>query len=58
MRHDIAAFGMGAFALAVAAVALWAAYGQVNWTWLTRLTPILLIGIAISMLALSRHRRT
>ena len=56
MRRDIAAFGVGTLAIAIGVATLWAVYAQVSWTWLSRLTPVVLIGIAVGMLLLSVRR--
>ena len=56
MKLDIAAFGLGAVALVVGGLALWASYGDISWAWVTRAAPVTLIAIGIAMLFLSRKR--
>lgn len=56
MKLDIAAFGLGAVAVVVGGLALWASYGDVSWSWVGRAAPIALIVIGIVMLVLSRKR--
>ncbi len=56
MKLDIAAFGLGALALTLGGLALWASYGEINWLLASRAAPIVLIVIGIAMLILSRLR--
>lgn len=56
MKPDIAAFGLGAVAIIVGGLALWASYGDVSWSWVGRAAPVALIVIGILMLVLSRTR--
>lgn len=56
MKLDIAAFGLGAVAVVVGGLALWASYGDVSWAWVGRAAPVALIVIGIVMLILSRKR--
>ena len=56
MKLDIAAFGLGAVAIAIGGLALWASYGDVSWAWVGRVAPVALIVIGILMLVLSRTR--
>ena len=56
MKPDIAAFGLGAVAIIVGGLALWASYGDIAWAWVVRAAPVALIVIGILMLVLSRPR--
>ena len=56
MKPDIAAFGLGAVAIIVGGLALWASFGDVSWSWVGRAAPVALIVIGILMLVLSRTR--
>lgn len=54
--RDRTAFTFGALALALAAVALWQVYGEIDWKTVLKGTPALLILIAVGVLFLSRRR--
>ncbi|MCW5953081.1 MAG: hypothetical protein KIT69_12565 [Propionibacteriaceae bacterium] len=56
MKLDITAFGLGALALTLGGLALWASYGEVDWLPVSRALPVVLIIIGIAMLILSRLR--
>lgn len=56
MKPDIAAFGLGAVAIIIGGLALWASYGDVSWSWVGRAAPVALIVIGILMLVFSRTR--
>lgn len=58
MKLDITAFGLGAVAIVVGSLALWASYGDISWAWVGRATPVALIVIGIAMLILSRRKTT
>ncbi len=55
MRRDRAAFGFGVLAVALAALGLWTAYGQVQWRLVGIAAPIALVVVAIGILLLSRR---
>ncbi|MCA0252818.1 MAG: hypothetical protein LCH76_11140 [Actinobacteria bacterium] len=56
MKLDIAAFGLGAVAVMVGGLALWASSMAVDWAWVSRAAPIALVVVGIAMLVLSRIR--
>ncbi len=56
MKLDITAFGLGALALAIGGLALWASFAEISWLIVSRAAPIVLIVIGIAMLLLSRLR--
>lgn len=56
MKLDITAFGLGAVAVMVGGLALWASSGGVDWLWVSRVAPVALIVVGIAMLILSRLR--
>lgn len=56
MKPDITAFGLGAVAIMIGGLALWASSGDVQWAWVGRAAPVALIVIGIAMLILSRKR--
>ncbi|MCA0295928.1 MAG: hypothetical protein LCH96_11590 [Actinobacteria bacterium] len=55
MTHDRAAFGFGVLAVALAALALWTAYGHVEWRLVGIAAPIVLVVAGIGILLLSRR---
>jgi uncharacterized membrane protein YfcA len=55
MRPDRAAFGFGILAVALAALALWTAYGHVQWRLVGVATPVALVVVGIGILLLSRR---
>ncbi|HML50234.1 MAG TPA: hypothetical protein PKD84_02340 [Propionicimonas sp.] len=54
MRSDRTAFAFGMAALALAALGLWANYGQVDWRIVGLAAPIALVVIGVGMLAMSK----
>lgn len=56
MKLDITAFGLGALALVLGVLALWASVQEVHWLLVSRALPVVLIVIGIAMLILSRLR--
>lgn len=56
MKLDITAFGLGAVAVLIGSLGLWASYGDISWAWVGRAAPVALIVIGIAMLILSRKR--
>lgn len=55
MNADRNAFAFGMAALAVAILALWANYGQIDWRIVGLAAPIALVVIGVGMLALSKN---
>ena len=55
--RDRSAFAVGALALALAGLALWLHYGVVDWPTVGTLVPLVLVGIGVGMLLLSRRHR-
>lgn len=58
MKPDIAAFGLGSLACIVGAIALWACFGGISWTWIGRAAPVALVVLGIAMLILSRKKNS
>lgn len=56
MNRDRAAFAIGVLALALAGLALWTNYGQVDWNLVGVLAPAGMVIIGVGMLLLSRNR--
>lgn len=54
MKRDRVAFAFGVLALALAGLAFWSHYGQVDWRLAGVLAPAALIVIGAGMLLLSR----
>ncbi len=56
MSRDRSAFAFGFLSLALAALALWAAYGEVDWRPVGVLVPVAMVVTGIGVLLLSgRH---
>lgn len=55
MRTDRASFAVGVWALALAGMALWHNYGQIDWRLAGVLIPLVLVVIGAGVLLLSRH---
>ncbi len=55
MNRDRAAFAFGVLALALAGLAFWTAYGQVNWRLVGLLAPAAMVVVGIGVLLLSRR---
>lgn len=55
MSSDRTAFAFGTAAVALAALGLWANYGQVDWRIVGLAAPIALVVIGVGMLAMSKN---
>lgn len=55
MSRDRAAFAFGVLSLALAGLAFWTAYGQVNWRLAGLLVPAAMVVVGIGVLMLSRR---
>ncbi len=55
---DRTAFGVGVCSLALALLATWLQFGSVDWRLVGVATPVVLIGIGVGMLLLSRKTHT
>lgn len=58
MKLDVTAFGLGALACLIGALALWASFGDISWAWVVRAAPVALIVIGIAMLVLSLRKNS
>lgn len=56
MKSDRIAFAFGLAALALAALGLWANYGQIDWRIVGLVAPIALVVIGVGMLLLTRAK--
>lgn len=56
MNRDRTAFAFGVLAVTLAALALWAAYGEVEWRLVGILVPVAMVATGIGVLLLSRRR--
>ncbi len=58
MKLDVTAFGLGALACLIGALALWASFGDISWAWVVKAAPVALIVIGIAMLVLSLRKNS
>jgi uncharacterized membrane protein YfcA len=56
MNRDRPAFAFGVLTVCLSVLALWTAYGQVEWRLVGILVPIALVTVGIGILLLSRSR--